>query len=95
MLRVRYGGKKEKNTIHNTHLQYREFRDGDIEEEIREAFQVVCYRNDGGVDDNCSVFLLKVFDRDGHGWINTPELQEVRMAMKFPKSRSPLYFPHE
>ena len=31
------------------------------------------------------VFLLKVFDRDGHGWINTPELQEVRMAMKFPK----------
>ena len=66
-------------------LQYREFRDGDIEEEIREAFQVVRYPNDGGVDDNCSVFLLKVFDRDGHGWINTPELQEVRMAMKFPQ----------
>ena len=66
-------------------LQYREFRDGDIEEEIREAFQVVCYHNGGGVDDNCSVFLLKVFDKDGHGWINTPELQEVGMAMKLPK----------
>ena len=37
-------------------LQYREFRDGDIEEEIREAFQVVCYRNGGGVDDNCVSF---------------------------------------
>ena len=66
-------------------LQYREFRDGDIEEEIREAFQVVGYQNDGGADDNCSVFLLKVFDKDGHGWINTPELQEVGMAMKLPK----------
>jgi len=27
------------------------------------------------------VFLLKVFDKDGHGWINTPELQEVMQTI--------------
>ena len=35
----------------------REFRDSDIEEEVREAFQA--------------------FDRDGHGFISSPELLEV------------------
>ena len=59
-------------------------------------FAPLPYQNGGGVDDNCSVFLLKVFDKDGHGWINTPELQEVRMTMKFPKKQeSPYIYPHE
>ena len=46
----------------NHSLSSREFKDADIEDEIREAF--------------------RVFDKEGNGFITTPDLMEVQLALQ-------------
>ena len=57
---------------------FREIHDSEIEDEIREAFR---YWKIQHCDHDCYWHHIRVFDREGNGFITVPDLTEVLLKL--------------